>query len=147
MLIGSEDTACDSVLQQVGPTGGHRPRYVAAVLLLLLTLACGEPASDTGAGGIDSAGSTSEICQDAPQVSWAGWADGFFQGYCRSCHSSTTPDRRGAPEGVDFDTLDQVREQADLVRWSVIEEGRMPVGGGVYEDDLYLLEVFLDCTL
>lgn len=118
------------------------------MVLLLLSLACGGPASsDSGGSGADTGSAPAEICVDAPQVTWQGWADGFFQGYCRSCHSSTTPDRRGAPEGVDFDTLADVREQRDLIRWSVVEEARMPVGGGVYEEDLYLLEVFLDCSL
>ncbi|MCB9743730.1 MAG: hypothetical protein H6740_14115 [Alphaproteobacteria bacterium] len=107
-------------------------------LLLALSLSCGDAPVDSGVPA---------ICEDAPALTWANWGDGFFATYCRSCHSETTPDRRGAPEGIDFNTREQVQAQAALVRDSVLVRGSMPVGGGVYEEDLEMLEVFLDCGL
>ena len=60
---------------------------------------------------------------------------------------TTPPERNGAPEGVDFDS------EADLLYWSlsvrrtVLEDGSMPVGGGLSADDAALLEALLDCGL
>lgn len=108
-------------------------------MLLVWLAACGG-APDTGGATVDDA-----ACDSAPEVTWDGWTDGFFLTYCRACHSATTPDRRGAPVGTDFDTEAQVRAQADAIRRAVLEDATMPVGGGVYEDDQALLGVFLDC--
>jgi len=86
-------------------------------------------------------------CEGLPTVTWEGWSDGFFKTWCRACHSAATTDRNGAPEGMDFDTEAQVVENASLVRYSVLDEERMPLGGGLYKEDLYLLEVYLDCEI
>ena len=100
-----------------------------------LLLACGSGADTAVAPG----------CEDAYDVTWESWGEGFFTTYCRSCHSASTSTRLGAPEGVNFDT------SADLVQWSeairlvVLEEQTMPVGGGVYAEDLLLLEMLLEC--
>ncbi len=105
-----------------------------------------------GIDGADSATDTSSAatgldCAEAYPVTWENWGDGFFLTYCRSCHSSTTSDRQGAPEGLDFDTLGQVRDQAFAIEDSVLIGQRMPVGGGVFPDDLTLLEDYLACGL
>lgn len=104
-------------------------------MLLLFAIACASP-------GADSA----DPCADTP-VTWEHWGAGFFGGYCRSCHSSTTADRYGAPDGVDFDTLADVRAFATRVRVRVLEQQDMPVGGGVPDDDLARLDTFLQCGL
>lgn len=85
-------------------------------------------------------------CADLPAVTWDGWAHGFFLNYCTSCHSAAAPDRHGAPAGMDFDSEAQVRAALASVRASVIEAKTMPVGGGVLEDDLVLLGIWLDCA-
>ncbi len=105
--------------------------------MIWLLLACGSGA-DTGAA---------PGCEDAYDVTWQSWGEGFFTTYCRSCHSSTTSDRLGAPEGVNFDTEADVVMWADRIRRVVLEDESMPVGGGVYADDLLLLEMLLDCGL
>ena len=84
-------------------------------MTLLLALAC--------AGGADTADTST--CADS-DVTWVSFADGFFSNYCRSCHSSTTQNRYGAPDGLDFDTEAQVRQYEALVRSSVLEDGTMP---------------------
>lgn len=84
-------------------------------------------------------------CGDVPAVTWDGWAHGFFLNYCTSCHSASAPDRHGAPTGVDFDSESQVRDGLDAVRSTVFETHTMPVGGGIAEDDLVLLGIWLDC--
>jgi uncharacterized membrane protein len=111
--------------------------------LLVALLACsGGPTTDTGDGLDQSA------CTDAPEVTWDGWTHGFFLTYCTACHSANNTDNRaGAPESVNFDSEADVRDQADRVRARVIEDLDMPVGGGVYDDDLYLLDLYLRCQL
>lgn len=96
--------------------------------------------SGSGHGGDDTA---SADCEVEVPVTWNGWAGGFFATYCRSCHSVSTPNRQGAPEGVDFDTQADVDRQIDAIWRTVLDQQRMPVGGGVYPDDLVLLEQYL----
>jgi hypothetical protein len=101
-----------------------------------------DPGADS-AGGADSGPASG--CEDAPEVTWTSWGDGFFASYCRSCHSVDSPNRFGAPAGVDFDTEAQVGDWLDRIRARTLEEGTMPVGGGVLEADLLLLGWLLDC--
>lgn len=86
---------------------------------------------------------TADACAGAP--TYAGWAVGFFTTWCRSCHSESAADRREAPEGVDFDSAAQIAEHAARVRARVIDEGTMPVGGGLSGDDLAMLDRYLTC--
>lgn len=116
---------------------GVEMRYQRGMLLALL-LACSGPPADTG----EPAG-----CDTGPDVSWHSSGEGFFLTYCNACHSATTDDRAGAPTGVDFDTEAQVRAQAERIRVRVLEEQTMPVGFGVDEDDLFLLDRLLTCGL
>lgn len=105
-------------------------------MLSLLLLACtGAPAD------------TADPCADVPAVTWSSWGQGFFRTYCTSCHSADAVDRAGAPEGVDLDTVDDVRAYEAAIRRTVLETGTMPVGGGVPDDDAYLLDLFLRCGL
>lgn len=108
--------------------------------LLLLALGC------TGAGTVDTAVST-DPCADGPRVTYTNWGRGFFLNYCTSCHSAAAPNRYGAPDTVDFDTEEQVVTFAAAIRRAVLEEETMPVGGGVYDDDLVLLDQLLTCGL
>lgn len=108
-----------------------------SVLLFLLACSDGE---DTGASEVD--------CATAPEVDWGGFAHGFVTTYCVSCHSENNTDQRyGAPEGLDFDTEAEVYASGGRVRVRTLEEQTMPPGGGVFEDDLQLLDVYLTCQL
>ncbi len=113
---------------------------------LLALTACSEP-SDLPPPPDDTASAADTACAGTPEVTWAGWADGFFGTWCRACHSETAEERYGAPEGLDFNTEDQVRAYAAAVRQVVLVDETMPVGGGVYEDELILLAAYLDCSL
>ncbi len=119
------------------------------MLLLSLLWACGGGA---GAGGIaDSAGPTSDTgvagvdCTDDWQ-SWQNTGQPLMLTWCTACHgSAVTGDRRkGAPEGVDLDTLAGVRAHADRVdvRLSL---GDMPPAGGMPGDDVARLRAWLAC--
>lgn len=108
---------------------------VCCAVLLALLIAC---------TGTDD---TAATCDSGPDVTWPNFADGFFATYCRSCHSASAVDRRDAPPTVNFDTAAEVRDLEERVRVRVIEEGTMPAGGGVTEDDLLLLQRYLDCSI
>jgi hypothetical protein len=84
-------------------------------------------------------------CVSPDEASWEGFGEGFFTTWCRSCHSASTADRRGAPEGLDFDTLAEVRAAAVAIEQSVLTDQDMPVGGGLAADDRALLQAFLAC--
>lgn len=86
-------------------------------------------------------------CAAAPDVTWQGWGRGFMATYCDGCHAADAADRHGAPEGVSFDTLEEVRNQAARIEARTLDDQDMPPGGGIIEDDLWLLEVFLRCGL
>jgi len=87
---------------------------------------------------------TVDACAD-PAYTWDTWGAGFFASYCRSCHSAATPNRRGAPEGVDFDTEAQVRTWAAAIARSALDDSTMPIGGGVPAADLERLRAWLAC--
>ncbi len=105
------------------------------MLALVLLLACQDKGGDSA---ID--------CATAPEVTWEGWGEGFFLTWCQACHGSATTDRNGAPPDQVFDTWEDVAEREEDIRRTVLVEGSMPLGGGVYEDDLYQLEVLLSCA-
>ena len=116
-----------------------RLRAVALGALLGATPSCGSE---------DSGADTGLACADQPDVTWTNFGHAFVTTYCLSCHSvQNTEHRYGAPEGIDFDTEADVDRQADRIRARVLDDGTMPIGGGVYEADLELLDVYLTCSL
>lgn len=112
-------------------------RSMPPLLISTALLAC------TAISSTDSA--ASDPCADAHDVDWYSFGDPFFATYCRGCHSATAPYRYGAPEAVNFDTEEDARTYVEEVRRTVLQDGTMPVGGGVLDDDLTLLAEYLDC--
>jgi len=117
------------------------PRLSFFVAALLLGGGC------TAAGDTDSAAAVDPLCEEGAAPTWQSWGKGFFVTYCNSCHAADSPNRFGATEGVSFDTYNEAVEWAPRVRARVLESQDMPLGGGVKEEDLYLLDVFLRCGL
>lgn len=115
--------------------------------MLWLLLACGspEPAPISDTGAADTA--TATFCAEHPPVSWADFGEGFFTTWCQACHSQTTAERNGAPEALNFDTIDDIRLYSDLITRTVLDEGSMPVGGGLSETELLMVEILLACSL
>ena len=102
--------------------------------LMLLMFSCDNEQTDT-----------SSVCSEAEQVEWNYWAKGFFDTYCRGCHSSEALNRFGAPEQINFDSEDEVFAQADEIYSSVIIRQTMPKGGGLEPQLLESLAVYLQC--
>jgi len=109
-------------------------------LILALLLGCRTAPEDSALGA-------TPLCEEGYELSWDNFAHGFFLTYCASCHSESSLNRSGAPEGVDFDTEDQVAAWKDVLEEVVLEEEYMPLGGGVFPEDLVLLEIYLGCEL
>jgi hypothetical protein len=72
----------------------------------------------------------------------------FFQHYCLHCHSAQVgPDRTGAPEGVNFDTQDEIVSRKETI-WGVAadENSLMPAAGAAPSmDERHELGDWLAC--
>jgi uncharacterized membrane protein len=109
-------------------------------LFLPLLLACGtDPQTEDSSAAVDP------LCEQGYDLNWDNFGHGFMLTYCNSCHSVDSPNRFGAPEGIDFDTEEQLVEMRTRVEFVVIEDETMPLGGGVFDDDLYLFEIYMEC--
>ena len=96
----------------------------------------------------DSEDTAEAWCTEQPEVTWDSFSHGFMLDYCTSCHSvNNTSSRYGAPDGVNFDAESDVAALVERVWVRVIADEDMPAAGGVYPGDLYLLDVYLTCTL
>lgn len=102
---------------------------------LPLLLACASSADDSGGP-----------CAE-PVPTWDNGGQAFFAQWCDSCHAESSPNRYGAPEGVHFDTLDDVAAWTDRLDARVLQDATMPPGGGIAEDELDLFATFLECSL
>lgn len=111
-------------------------KYTCLLALLAGCADKGGIAADTG------------LCADAPVLMWANFGEGFMVENCQACHASTSLDRNDAPEGVVFDTLDDVKAQVDrILARATGDDPTMPPQGGVDADDRLRLQIWLSCWL
>lgn len=133
--------------------------------LLALAVACGggggddQPTADTGTTGDDTllvdtavdtsppVGSLTTFCDEQPVTTWENFGAGFMTQHCQSCHASGAQERNGAPDGVVFDTEDDVVAFGERVLVRVVDDGSMPPQGGPTDDERYLVDVWLSCGL
>ena len=129
------------------------------VLIFGLSVGCGshKGAVSDGAASTDAedtaveqdtgpAGPTAG-CEDAAEVTWDNWGQSFFRTWCAGCHAADAPDRHGAPQALIFDSEGQVSEHRWLIRDSVLQSGRMPLGGGLPQAEAEILDIYLLCGL
>ena len=86
-----------------------------------------------------------EECADLPYVTWDSWAKGTLTTHCQGCHASGTPTTYGAPTNINFDTHQETLGLLERIRARVLVTQDMPPAGGLLEEDLYLMQVWLDC--
>jgi len=115
------------------------------MMMFLFSLACSS-AKYVDSGVVSESQTDTGTAEIECSVNWDGWTNGFFATYCRACHSVTTAERYGAPEGVDFDTRSDVIQWAQRIRIRVLDEETMPLGGGVIQTDLEPLDQWLQCV-
>lgn len=122
--------------------------------LLALLIGCNKDkeSSDSATAADDTADTTPSytdtgFCAGVPVVNYNNFGGGFMTENCQGCHASTTEDRYGAPEGVTFDTVEEVWAWSEriLVR-SAGDSATMPPAGGVSEDDRTKLGWWLVCA-
>lgn len=106
-------------------------------LLALLLAGCTDP-SDTA----DTA-----ACDHDVVVTWETGGEAFFLTWCRSCHSETAADRHGAPEYLNYDTLEGVRAAEHNIRQAALWDEVMPPGYPLAAEERETLGSFLDCGL
>jgi uncharacterized membrane protein len=105
--------------------------------VIWLLLAC--DAADSGLGGEDE-------CADAPMVTWENYGEAILAEHCQSCHASTANDRYGAPEGVAFDTIEQVRtHRVRILAVTDPATRTMPPAVALEEIDYERLRIWLTC--
>lgn len=77
---------------------------------------------------------------------WASVGQPILLTHCTSCHSSALSGeaRRGAPEGVDLDSLSGARDQADQLV-ARVDAGEMPPAGGMSAAEIAALHAWVDC--
>ena len=118
-------------------------------LLLFSAMSASLSGALTACGGNtqESEDSAEPVCDTALPVTWSNWGQGFVLTHCSGCHAETALDRHGAPEGLFFDTENQVLESAAMLLSMVVEEETMPPAGGVREEEMVLLEAWLGCLV
>ena len=66
---------------------------------------------------------------DCSELTYENFGDNFFQSYCLRCHSATLVGdvaRSDAPVGINYDTIEGVREFAPRIRLRAGQLGDMP---------------------
>jgi len=64
---------------------------------------------------------------------------------CQSCHASGSESRNGAPEDIYFDTHEDVINHREKILRRVVDERSMPPQGGLDDEDILGVEIWLDC--
>ena len=88
-----------------------------------------------------------EGCDEAPSVTWDNWAESMIITHCQGCHASVSPNRYGAPLDIHFDHKEAAYDLADRIYIRTLEHEDMPPAGGILEEDLYLLDIWLRCSV
>lgn len=132
------------------------PRLASVAALLLLGVACGDgaPGDTASDGDTDTTGEqvdyTDVECGREPALTYDNFGDSFMTRYCTACHTANYAgdDRYGAPEGVNFDTYDDVKAHARLIQaFAIGDDPPMPPGGGPSTEEKLKLSEWLTCTV
>jgi uncharacterized membrane protein len=119
------------------------------MIALLLLLACAPDEADRA--DVDTAYEEERIrCDERdPALSWENFGEGFVTRYCTSCHGADVPeaDRNDAPDGVDFDSLEDVVAWASRIEARAVDFADMPPGGGPGPEERHRLAEWLECDV
>src|SRR5262245_49742878 len=110
--------------------------FLLAALFALAAAGCGAPVTGDEPSG-DPGVETQDACSDNG-LTYVSVGEPFLRDHCTGCHSAgvTGQERRGAPDGMDFDTEETARAHLDRIGVRVAsEETPMPPGGGPSDED------------
>lgn len=84
---------------------------------------------------------------EASFLSYDSFGAPFVANWCRSCHSAGLPAdmRQDAPEGMDFDSLAEIRRWSRQIARSTGETTAMPPAGGPSSAEREMLVEWLTC--
>lgn len=72
-----------------------------------------------GCGGEDEppleGAATGTTCPSSSTLTYDNFGRNFFRAFCQRCHSADSTNRNGAPSGVNFDTLEQIRSHSERI--------------------------------
>jgi hypothetical protein len=131
-----------------------RSRHEVALAAALVGAALVAAACSSGGSSADGATAAGvspipdRVCPKTSPLTYESFGAPFFLDYCTGCHASTVAegDRRGAPVGVDFDTLDGIRSKLGLVYARAADDHTaMPPAGGPNADIRHQLGDWLAC--
>lgn len=85
-------------------------------------------------------------CDNAQEVTYANFGEGFLRHNCQGCHASSTNNRHGAPENVTFDTMEDAWKWKDRILTTTLSNPpTMPPAGKITENQAILLHWWLEC--
>ena len=84
-------------------------------------------------------------CDSESTPIYSDWVEGFLSSKCQSCHASTSANRYGAPEDIYFDTEEAALYWLEDIERTVIQTPSMPPSAGVRDEELLLLQQWIDC--
>jgi len=114
--------------------------------LALLALAAAAVAACSGDEKPTESSGESLSCE----VGYEDFAGPFVLNWCVGCHSSSLvgeAERKKAPEGVDFDTLEGLRKYGVNARAFVVDLELMPPLGGPTREERELFGKWIDCGM
>ncbi len=82
---------------------------------LFLTACGGSSQTSTAQGRATSTTDAACIANGWTGLTYASFGQNFVASNCITCHSASSANRRGAPPGVDFDTLPGIQAHADRI--------------------------------
>ncbi len=126
------------------------PERMKKLALFAALFACTASAALACSGKDDTgeAAKTSETL--ACEVGYEDFAGPFVLNWCVGCHSSSLEGeaaRKKAPDGVNFDTLEGLRQYGDKARAVVVDLQMMPPLGGPSQEDRELFGKWIDCGM
>jgi uncharacterized membrane protein len=119
-----------------------------SAVFLALAACTGELAGDTADAGPAPPDAPPPVSCDDSVLRYSNFGEPFVLDWCRGCHSAGVPDgmRQGAPEGVDFDTHEQVATYAPrILARATGAIPSMPPAGGPSDAERAWLAEWLAC--
>jgi uncharacterized membrane protein len=118
----------------------------------LLAASCGSDSkcadAKCGGGDGDGDGDGDIDCDAADAPTYENYGREFVANHCLTCHSAEKEGtfRLGAPVGVDFDTVEEIRADSDAVHELTVVKKTMPFGtSSLTDEERQEFGAWLDC--